>query len=480
VVKKTIYKKTSKYLSNPVPLIRNSRDRHPVLLHSGGPAGRFSRYSIFCRDPYLIFRTFDGRTTVSLGNENHRFRSDPMELLADTMREQGIAAAPGCDGAGSPFCAGAVGYFGYEAGGYIEELPSKKPGAIGLPEIYLGFYMASYVADHVEKAAWVAGCDEDAVEQLNKLVEKSENGHWLPITPRFTTINRARRHFKSSFTYEEYIRVVERALEYIAAGDIFQANITHRFETKFDRDPAVLFDLLNRNNPAPYSAFIDGGDHHVVSCSPELFLLNQGSMVLTRPIKGTRPRSEVAPEDMRFRDELIASEKDAAEHVMIVDLERNDLGRVCEHGTVHVPEMRVVESFPRVHHLVSTVAGKLRRGNGFIDVLRATFPGGSITGAPKIRAMEIINELEKIPREIYTGAIGYIDISGSFQFNIAIRTLIVKDGKIYFSVGGGIVADSSPEDEYNETIIKASNLMLCIEAMSRERRAVRNAVGLSQ
>jgi para-aminobenzoate synthetase component I len=427
----------------------------------------------------MIFSAIDGATTVSTSAETRRYNTAPFDLLAKIMQTEGISLSPSDVGAATPFQCGIAGYIGYEAGNYIEKLPSKKDNAIGLPDIYLCFYGASYVMDHQTKSARVLGNDKEAVDALCDFVSGLDQAVIPAHHTPFTTIEKAHKHFKSTFSYDEYIHAVKRTLEYIAAGDIFQANITHRFESKFDQDPALLFDLLNRNNPAPYSAFIDGGDHQVVSCSPELFLANNGPTVLTRPIKGTRPRSDAPGEDARLRDELIASEKDSAEHIMIVDLERNDLGRVCKHGSVHVPQMRVVESFPRVHHLVSTVAGKLKKNITIIDVLKATFPGGSITGAPKIRSMEIINELENVPREIYTGAIGYIDISGNFQFNIAIRTLIIKKGKVYFSVGGGIVADSSPEDEYNETITKASNLMLCVEAMDREKKGSKNAVGLS-
>ena len=478
-MKREMFRKESKYLSNPAGLIYAGGGRRAVLLHSGGPASDYSRFSIFCRDPYMVFSAIDGATTVSTSAETRRSDRDPFELLSEIMEAEGISLFPSDENSEFPFRCGIVGYFGYEAGNYIEKLPSKKPNAIGLPDIYLCFYSASYVMDHETKSAWVFGNDEDAVDALHHFVGGLKQVDSPALYKPFTTIEKAHKHFKSTFSYEEYIRAVERTLEYIAAGDIFQANITQRFESKFHRNPAVLFDLLNRNNPAPYSAFIDGGDHQVLSCSPELFLVNNGSTVFTRPIKGTRPRSDDSSRDDRFRDELVASEKDSAEHIMIVDLERNDLGRVCEHGSVHVPRMRVVESFPRVHHLVSTVAGKLRTDTGIVDVLKATFPGGSITGAPKIRSMEIINELENVPREIYTGAIGYIDVSGNFQFNIAIRTLIIKGGKVYFSVGGGIVADSSPEDEYSETITKASNLMLCVEAMNRNRKGGKNAVGLS-
>jgi para-aminobenzoate synthetase component 1 len=262
----------------------------------------------------------------------------------------------------------------------------------------------------------------------------------------------------SNFTHGDYLQAVRRAKDYIAAGDIYQVNLSQRMSAPLATTPMSLYRRLTQENPAPFSAYLETPDAAIVCCSPERFLQVRSDEVETRPIKGTRPRGSTPEEDARLAAELLASEKDRAENVMIVDLERNDLGRVCEYGSVHVPELFALESYATVHHLVSTVRGRLRPGATALDCLRASFPGGSITGAPKVRAMEIIEELERTRRGVYTGAIGYLCFSGDMDVNIVIRTLVVRDGTAYFQVGGAIVADSDPEGEYQETLDKARAL----------------------
>jgi para-aminobenzoate synthetase component 1 len=269
-----------------------------------------------------------------------------------------------------------------------------------------------------------------------------------------------------NFTKDAYIKTIKRAKQYIAAGDIYQVNLSQRFTADLNIHPYDLYTRLRTRNPAPFAAYLNFDDVAIVSSSPERFLqfFADTRMVYTRPIKGTRPRGATPEEDAKLADELVNSEKDRAELIMIVDLERNDLGRVCEIGSVHVPELIVLEKYPTVYHLVSTVAGKLPKEKDRIDLLKATFPGGSITGAPKIRSMEIIDELEPTKRSVYTGAIGYLSFTGNMDLNIVIRTFICPtlkrgvNGKAYFQVGGGIVADSDPEKEYQETLDKARAL----------------------
>jgi anthranilate/para-aminobenzoate synthase component I len=255
---------------------------------------------------------------------------------------------------------------------------------------------------------------------------------------------------RSSFARDEYLRAVERSLEYVRAGDVFQVNLSQVFTVAFDRHASTVFARLNAAAPAVYGAYLNFGEIDLVSNSPELFLrVTPDRRVVTRPIKGTRPRLP------GMGEELLASAKDAAELNMIIDLERNDLGRVCEIGSVKVTQPRTIEEHPTVYHGVATVEGVLREDVGFVDLLRATFPGGSVTGAPKIRAMEIIEELEPVRRGPYCGAIGYLAQDGSMQFNVAIRTMTFKDGLVHVPVGGGIVADSDPAAEYEETLVKA-------------------------
>ncbi len=263
----------------------------------------------------------------------------------------------------------------------------------------------------------------------------------------------------SNFTHEGYLRAVERTWEYICAGDIFQANISQRFQVDLALSPYELYRRLREVNPAPFAAYLSYPELTVVSASPERFLKVVGDRVETRPIKGTRPRGATPAQDSALAQELLGSVKDRAENVMIVDLERNDIGRACRYGSVEVEELAILESYPTVFHLTSTVAGRLAPGKNRIDLLKATFPGGSITGAPKVRAMEIIDELEPTRRSVYTGAIGYLGFDGGMDLNIVIRTFLVKDRKAYFQVGGGIVYDSEPEAEYQETLHKAKGLM---------------------
>jgi para-aminobenzoate synthetase component 1 len=265
--------------------------------------------------------------------------------------------------------------------------------------------------------------------------------------------------FRSNFTKTNYIKAVDRIREYIAAGDVYQVNMSQRFEMDFDGDTFSLFKTLYNNNPAPFFAYINAGNHQIVSTSPERFLLQTGEKVETRPIKGTRPRGTTPVEDKRLGRELEQSKKDDAELSMIVDLLRNDIGKVCKAGSVRVAEHKRLEAYKNVFHLVSIVEGRLDEGRDAIDLLRATFPGGSITGCPKIRTMEIIDELEPNRRHIYTGSIGYISFHNTMDLSIAIRTATIFNGKIFFSVGGGIVFDSEPHDEFEETIHKGRTLM---------------------
>ncbi len=275
---------------------------------------------------------------------------------------------------------------------------------------------------------------------------------------------------KGGFTHKEYVDAVEKARQYIIAGDIFEVNLSQRFEAELSITPYELYQRLRQINPAPFACYLDFDEVSVVSASPERFLRVQGDWVETRPIKGTRPRGKTPEEDQALAKELLTSAKDRAENIMIVDLERNDLGRLCRFGTVKVTELAILEVFPTVFHLTSTVVGRLREGQNCIDLLKATFPGGSITGAPKVRAMEIIDELEPTKRSVYTGSIGYLSFNGDLDLNIAIRTFLVKGRKAYFQVGGAVVYDSDPEAEYQETLDKARALIDALNMAATQPR----------
>lgn len=325
----------------------------------------------------------------------------------------------------------AIGYFGYDLKNFIEDLPARAVDDLGLPDLWFGFYDAPVMFE-------------------------GETGISSSVTMPAAG-------YPSNFTRESYRQAVRRAKEYIAAGDIYQVNLSQRFQCTVNAPAPEVYLALRAANPAPYCAYLDIGDAQILSSSPECFLKIDGRQVVARPIKGTRPRT-VDPA------ELLASPKDNAELLMITDLERNDLGRVCEFGSVHVPELVRVESFATVHHLIATVAGTLRRDVSHVDCVRACFPGGSITGAPKIRAMEIIDELEPYTRGIYTGAIGYFGLDGQSHFNIAIRTVVQQGRRLTFQAGGGIVADSDPDAEYEETLAKAQGIFNALNQLRLRQR----------
>jgi para-aminobenzoate synthetase component 1 len=362
-----------------------------------------------------------------------------------------------------PFRGGLIGFLGYDLATEIERLPRRAPRDSRLPDLRFGLYDTFATFDRLRGTVelWAAdldGAGEAACRaRLDRWREALREPEPAPRPPRLIVPPR------SNFARTEYLRAVRRALDYIAAGDVFQVNLAQRFEARAEVDPLELYLRLKRRSPAPFGAFLRWGDLAVVSASPEWFYQTRGRRIVTRPIKGTRPRGRDEAEDARLAGELRASPKDRAELTMIVDLERNDLGRVCEYGSVRVSEALAVESFAQVHHLVATVEGVLREGVGALDVVRAVFPGGSITGAPKIRAMEIIDELEPNRRGLYTGAIGYVSRDGTSAFNIAIRTIVVEGDRLHYGVGGGIVADSVPEAEFEETLHKGRALREVIE-----------------
>ena len=263
---------------------------------------------------------------------------------------------------------------------------------------------------------------------------------------------------------EEYLRRIRRALDYIAAGDIYQVNLSHRIECPFEAEPVDLFRRLAELNPAPFAAYVDAGPFKVISASPERFVALVGDRAWSSPIKGTRPRGATPADDRRLARDLLESPKDRAENVMIADLVRNDLGRVSRPGSVRVASLCALESFATVHHLVSTIEGRLEAGRGRIDLLRALFPGGSMTGAPKVRAMEVIDELEGEERGLYSGSVGYLSFDGTMDFNIVIRTLVLAGGRAHLRAGGAIVADSEPAQEFRETLDKARALLQAMDA----------------
>ena len=448
------------------------------LLESALTGGRHAGWSYLGVGPSLRLIAKGRRTWLERESGPAILRDDAFRELARLLKRLGAEPARESSPEEPAFRGGLVGYFGYELGRLIERMPGQAPDDLRLPDMHLGLYEAALAFDHVRRV-WHASAVEcqarSAAEGRRRLEAKLDSAAVLLATPAAASVlpaddddASAAETLRSNFTPEEYQAAVARILEYIRAGDIFQANLTQRFTAGWARGAVDLYLRLRRVNPAPFAAYYDFGRGQVVSASPELFLRVDGRRVETRPIKGTRPRSDDPAQDRRLAAELLASPKDRAELTMIVDLERNDLGRVCSYGSVRVEDHLALESFATVHHLVSTVAGELHAGRSLVDLLRATFPGGSITGAPKIRAMQIIDELERSARGVYTGALGYIGLDGAVELNLPIRSFMVADGRAHFGVGGGIVADSSPAGEYQETLDKARGLIAALERQTVE------------
>ncbi len=444
----------------------------PAFLESGPGFGEAGRWSILAARPRLVWEATDSRWSVRTDNGGiERGEGDVLTALDALLRRYSLAGPDQeRDPAVPPFQGGMIGFFGYDLAPRIERLPRRLPRDSRLPDIRMALYDTAVTVDvhsgKVELWAWdLTGEGREAavrrsrawlsaLERAMRMSPEPKNGPTRPRTPG---------PLLCSFDREAYLATVRRVLEYIAAGDVFQVNVSQRFTGRGCPEPLDLYLKLRSQSPAPFGAFLQWDDLAVVSASPESFFRTEGGLLVTRPIKGTRPRGLTPADDARLAAELRDSIKDRAELTMIVDLERNDLGRVCRYGSVIVRDRLTVESFAQVHHLVATVEGRLRPQSGPVDVVRAVFPGGSITGAPKIRAMEIIDELEPTRRSLYTGAIGYFSRSGASAFNIAIRTILVEGDRASFQVGGGIVADSDPEEEYEETLAKGRGLRAVLD-----------------
>ena len=427
-----------------------------TFLDSARTDSALGRYSFVMADPFLNLKSRDG--LIEEG-ETH-FIGDPFAVLAKRLERYAVTHEPGLP----PFQTGAAGYFAYDLGRHLERLPSHRIDDQPLPDLLMGFYGWAIAFDHAETRAFIMANGHPATSEPERqrlaaarITEIRQRLARPASLPRGQVIAPPRPDIERS-AHEAMVR---RAIDYVLAGDIYQANITQRFsaELKATHDPFALYCALRRRNPAPFAAFLRHGEVAIVSASPERFLKLDQGRVETRPIKGTRPRGATPAEDESLKRELAASIKDQAENLMIVDLLRNDLSRVCRDRTVDVPVLFGLESYATVHHLVSVVTGELTAGKGAVDLLRAAFPGGSITGAPKIRAMEIIAELEPTRRGPYCGSIGYIGFDGAMDTSIVIRTICILGHQLTFQVGGGIVADSDPAAEYEESLTKAKAMI---------------------
>ncbi|MBU0761491.1 MAG: anthranilate synthase component I family protein [Candidatus Altiarchaeota archaeon] len=421
------------------------RSPNSVLLESQ----KNGRYSYIALNPIKIFKSKGMDIEITEKGVTTQMKCNPIDELRKTLgrgrRKKGLPL----------FYSGAIGYIGYDIVHFFEKLPKTAKDDLDLPDIYLIFPRDILFFDHLKKTAKILsktkkGLDE-VVDRLKKPVKKKENQ------------TRKSVKFKSNYTKKKYFEAVKRCREYVRAGDSFQIKISQRFECEVTEDPYEVYLRLRRINPSPYGAYLDLDGVTLVSCSPEHLVKVEKGNVETRPIGGTYPRGKNKREDLLLAKKFMSDEKEKSEHTMLIDLERNDLGRVCKCGSLKVNELMALERYSHLMHIVTNIMGRLAKGMDVFDVLKAMFPGGTITGCPKIRTMEIIDEVEPNARGPYTGSIGFITPSDEMDLNIIIRTLIVKDGRGYIQVGGGIVADSNPEREYQETFEKAYALFEAVE-----------------
>ncbi len=437
-----------------------------VLLRSQSGTSQKGRYSLVTGWPFLSFRSWGAQCRLECEGRRIQQYGDPWLSLATLVARYEMG-----DSVDVPFpLGGCFGSWGYDLKGFLEPTVGRRAAHdLALPDCDLGFYDSLVVFDHAEGVVLVvatgirpdgsraARAEQEQAARWLRLLETPvpEGGPGDEVKDKIEPL-RGEMACAGSMTRDSFLRAVVTAQSYIRSGDIYQVNLSHRMSRPWHADSWELYRQLSSLSPAPFSAWMDFGDYGLASSSPELFMLMNGGRVETRPIKGTRPRDADPVRDAQLSYELQASEKERAELLMITDLLRNDLGRVCDYGTVRVPDLLRLERYAQVQHLVSTVEGQLRPDVSHFQALAACFPGGSITGAPKIRAMQIIDELEPVSRGPYTGALGYLGFNRESQLSVAIRVALVRDGMAYYHAGAGIVADSDPVAEYEETLVKAA------------------------
>jgi len=443
------------------------------LLESVVGGEKIARYSFLASRPTVTFTARSQECTLSDADGVRRFQSeDPLRELGELVSSLRAARVDGLP----RFCGGLVGFVAYDAVRYIEHLPDTPPDDRGLADLHFGLYDSMVIFDHINKTVKVvahARTDDrhkkayhDAIERIDAIVEKLRAPSELPTDDVYQVGDTA-REFDSNFTCDDFLAAVRKCKEYILAGDILQVVLSQRLARRTHAEPFTIYRALRAVNPSPYMFFLRFDQSSLVGASPEVMVRLEGDEVTVRPIAGTRPRGANEEEDAALAEELLADPKECAEHVMLIDLGRNDVGRVCQPKTVRVDERMIIERYSHVMHIVSNVVGKIRPSLGAIDVLEAGLPAGTVSGAPKIRAMQIIDELEPTKRGPYAGAVGYIDFSGNMDTCITIRTIVITDGVAYAQAGAGIVADSVPEREYEETLHKSRALLKAISMAER-------------
>jgi para-aminobenzoate synthetase component 1 len=439
-----------------------------MLLDSANSQHKNARFNIVVADPIARITAIGCECTIHYTSKNHEIRSgDPIAILRQLIKtELGNEAELGSLNLAQtsellPFTYGAVGFFGYDLGRCFEHLPEHSKARYQTPDMAVGIYTWSVVKDTKTGLFYLCQLDGFAAPSETDILQQLEKSKFLDRTPFKLTSD-----WQSNMTHDQYMANLSRVNDYLHAGDCYQVNLAQRFHCHYDGCLWLAYLALRHANQAPFSAFIQLQDSAIISISPERFLSVRSNQVESQPIKGTRPRSLDQSQDALQIQALLQSDKDRAENLMIVDLLRNDMSKTCKDNSIHVPSLFAVESFAAVHHLVSTVTGTLREDQDALSLIRGAFPGGSITGAPKIRAMEIIDELEPDRRNIYCGSIGYININGDMDTNICIRTLLCEQNNLYCWAGGGIVLDSNAKDEYQESFDKVSKILPVLSQLS--------------
>lgn len=433
---------------NPLEVYNMFKDEvDTILLDSSKEDKNLSKFSFIGINPFMTFEARGNNSFI----DNVEVSGEPFDVLEKLIEEYKI---PQEIYSNIPFISGAIGYISYDVCRILEDIPDRSLEDFNISDIKFIFYNNIIIFDLHNNKQYITSL-KGSEEEIDLIMDKIKNS----IKIEENKVEGIKKEFVSNFNKIDYKSAITKLKNYIISGDVYIANMTQRFYTESTEDSFEIYKKLRSINKAPFSAYMNFNDFQIISSSPERFLEVNNRKVVTRPIKGTRPRGKTKEEDIKNSLELLNSEKDKAELLMVVDLERNDLSKVCKPHSVKVTELFKLETYATVFHLVSTVEGELKDEVSAIKCIKECFPGGSITGTPKIRAMEIIEELEALKRNIYTGSIGYFDFRGNADFNIAIRTIIKKDNKAYFGVGGGITYDSNEEDEYNETLDKAKALM---------------------
>lgn len=470
-----VYREILTDFETPLSAFRKiDKSAYSFLLESVEGGERLARYSMLGSDPSLILSSKGKKIILK---ENGRIRSfnaqtDPIEELKNVLNRYKFVKVRGLP----RFCGGLVGFFGYDMVRFVEEIPDKNPDDLGLPDSVFMLTDTLLIFDHVDHKIKVvsnvhvtgsAGAAYDkAVRKIDGIVRELKRPLTGPAA-QDSDKNVPLYQVKSNFTRKKFEDIVRKTKEYIRKGDIIQAVLSRRLDIPIRCHPFQIYRALRSINPSPYMYYLKLGDFFIVGSSPEIMVRSEEGLVEVRPIAGTRPRGKSEREDEKLIKELLHDPKEKAEHIMLVDLGRNDIGRVCEFKSVRVSELMTIEKYSHVMHIVSDVSGRLKKGKDIFDVMRATFPAGTVSGAPKVRAMEIIEELENMRRGPYAGCIGYFSFSGNLDTCITIRTIVIKGNKAYIQVGAGLVADSKPEKEYQETLNKAKALLRAIEMAER-------------